>query len=106
VDVAADGQQALTLAQAGDHALVLMDMQMPVMGGLEVTHRIRALPGWSATPILALTTHGFDADPLVCQAAGMNDFILKPMSIAALRKTLLQWLDLSEATAVNGPAVS
>jgi signal transduction histidine kinase/CheY-like chemotaxis protein len=102
VDVAADGEQALAMALAGGHTLVLMDMQMPVMGGLEATRRIRALPGWQTRPVLALTANAFDDDRQACLAAGMNDFIVKPMKVQALYTTLLHWLDVAAAGAVDG----
>ena len=92
VDLAVDGRQALALAQAGPYDLVLMDMQMPHMDGLEATRAIRRLPGWADIPILALTANAFDADRRACMAAGMNDFIAKPMDASALHQTLLKWL--------------
>jgi two-component system sensor histidine kinase/response regulator len=68
-------------------------MQMPVMGGLEATRAIRALPDWHRRPILALTANAFDEDRLACKAAGMNDFIVKPVDANALYATILDWLD-------------
>jgi len=93
VDTAADGREALTMAQAGAYDLVLMDMQMPDMGGLEATRAIRALPGWQDCPIVALTANAFDEDRRACAAAGMNDFISKPMDLGAFYDCLLRWLD-------------
>ena len=102
VDLAVDGRQALELARAGHYDLVLMDMQMPHMDGLEATRAIRQLPGWADIPILALTANAFDADRRACQAAGMNDFIAKPMDASALYRTLLKWL----SGHTNRPATS
>ena len=93
VAVASHGQAALALARQRHHDLVLMDMQMPQMSGLEATRAIRQLPGWADTPILALTANAFDEDRRACTAAGINDFIAKPMKVDAFYATVLAWLD-------------
>ena len=92
VDVAVDGFEAVALAQAGAYDLVLMDMQMPKMDGLQATRAIRALPGWQDTPILAMTANAFDDNRQLCEAAGMNDFVTKPVQLSALHAKLLAWL--------------
>jgi PAS domain S-box-containing protein len=91
-DTAADGREALQLARAGAYDLVLMDMQMPMMDGLEATRAIRSLPGWQATPILALTANAFNEDRRACVEAGMNDVIVKPIMVDAFYATLLRAL--------------
>ncbi|MDE2455829.1 MAG: bacteriohemerythrin [Burkholderiales bacterium] len=93
VDEALDGQEAFERARATDYDLILMDMQMPELDGVEATERIRALPERARVPIIALTANAFAEDRARCLAAGMNDFLTKPLHPERLYETLLTWLD-------------
>jgi signal transduction histidine kinase/ActR/RegA family two-component response regulator len=92
VDIAEDGQQALNLARQKRYELILMDMQMPNMNGLEATQAIRDNSLNRNTPILAMTANVFDEDRKACLAAGMDDFLSKPVSPERLFSSLLHWL--------------
>ncbi|MBH9552927.1 bacteriohemerythrin [Inhella gelatinilytica] len=87
-----DGAAAVELAQAQDFDVVLMDMQMPRMDGLEATRRLRSLPRSADWPIIAMTANAFVEDRNRCLTAGMSDFVSKPVYPEALYGVLLHWL--------------
>ncbi len=93
VDVAQDGAEALALARQQRYALILMDMQMPNLNGVDATRKIRADSLNRATPILAMTANAFEEDRKICLAVGMNDHLPKPVDPPVLFETLLKWLD-------------
>ena len=91
VRVAGDGREALEALKQDAFDLVLMDCNMPVMGGLEATRRLRDGTGGVRdpdVPVIALTANAMDGDREACLAAGMNDFLAKPVNIATLRQAI------------------
>ena len=85
VHLVSNGQLAVEAVRRGDYDLVLMDLQMPGMDGIEATHAIRALEGArAAVPIIAMTANAFEEDRRACLAAGMDDYVAKPIDIAQL----------------------
>ncbi len=92
VDLAPNGAVAVAMAAATPYALILMDMQMPVMGGDDACRAIRQIPGYATTPIIALTASVLDEDRQRCLDAGMDDHLSKPIRTGQLFATVLKWL--------------
>lgn len=92
VDMAENGQVALDMVRRTDYDLVFMDMQMPVMDGVSATAEIRRMPRYSALPIVAITANAMQQACDACIAAGMDDFIAKPIEPARLWAVLLKWV--------------
>lgn len=87
VDVVANGSEAIAALRSAPYDLVLMDCQMPEMDGYEATRRIRAstpLP-WSSIPVVAMTASAMTGDREKCIAAGMNDYVSKPIRVKDLQ---------------------
>jgi signal transduction histidine kinase/CheY-like chemotaxis protein len=104
VDFAEDGRQAIEQASSQHYDLILMDLQMPVMGGIEATGQLRTLANYHETPILALTADAFAEERSVCLAAGMNDFITKPIDPEQFYSALLRWLPQAHSAPEAPPA--
>lgn len=109
VAVVSNGAEALErVASGGVFDVVLMDVQMPGMDGMECTRRLRALEGGADLLVIAMTANAFDEHRVACLAAGMNDFETKPIDLERLCGTVARWLpDLVEAEVADSlpPAV-
>jgi signal transduction histidine kinase/DNA-binding response OmpR family regulator/HPt (histidine-containing phosphotransfer) domain-containing protein len=102
IDVAANGEEAVRMANTKEYDLVLMDMQMPVMDGLTATKAIRSKPQLSGLPVIAMTANVMAADREKCIEAGMNDHVAKPIDPDELFTVLLRWIKPREG--VGAPA--
>ncbi|MGQ0587270.1 MAG: ATP-binding protein, partial [Gammaproteobacteria bacterium] len=103
VDVAANGQQALAAVQEHAYDAVLMDVQMPVMDGLQTTRAIRGLDGCERLPIIAMTASVMAGDRDRCLEAGMSDHVSKPIGIEQLMGTLARWLPARRGRGAAAP---
>ena len=93
LDCASDGQAAVARAQEAAYSIILMDIHMPVLNGIEATRRIRQLAGGEKIPIIAVTANGSAQARKECLSAGVNDFIIKPYKPEELFSTMLKRLE-------------
>jgi two-component system, sensor histidine kinase and response regulator len=106
VDLADNGEVAVRMVREHDYDVVLMDMQMPVMGGIEATRAIRSDPRFRALPIVAMTANAMAADREKCLEAGMNDHVAKPIDPDELFSALLRWIKPRETKAASAKAAA
>jgi CheY-like chemotaxis protein len=95
--VANDGRNAIELAGDLRPDLVLMDIQMPAMNGIEAIRRIRADPHVRATPVIALTALAMPGDRERCLNAGANEYVSKPVSMRTLAETIVRHLKIADS---------
>ena len=100
VDAAINGNEALIKVRQAHYDIVLMDMQLPELDGLDATRKLRAMPDGQDLAIIALTANAFDDDRERCLAAGMNDFIAKPFKPEKVFSKLVRWLGKPSADAL------
>lgn len=106
VDVAENGQIALDMMTRKHYDGIFMDMHMPIMDGLAATQSIRRNPVWAGIPIIAMTANQMESDLQRCKAAGMCDFVSKPIDPERLRETLRKWIVAKPSTELTAPAAA
>lgn len=106
LETAADGSQALAMMEHHDFDVILMDVQMPVMDGLEATRRIRSVERWREIPIVAMTAHAMSGDRERCLSAGMDAYLSKPVSSNELFRLLESYLGTDRTARPVAPSAS
>jgi CheY-like chemotaxis protein len=94
--IARNGRECLEVASASQPDVVLMDIQMPELDGLEAIRRLRRMPGWAQTPIVALTAMAMSGDRERCLSAGATHYMSKPISLRELAGVIKSCLQRSE----------
>ena len=102
-DIATHGEEAFSLYQANDYQLLLTDCHMPGMDGYELTRKIREIEKESGAhlPVIAITANALSGEQQRCIAAGMDDYLSKPVEISVLDAKLRSWMDLPSPTATD-----
>jgi len=103
VTMAENGQEALECLEQASFDLIFMDIQMPVMDGLTATSRIKAEPAWQHIPIVAMTAHAMQGDRERFLAAGMDDYLTKPVRKADVRQILAQYSSMPGSSEIPTP---
>jgi len=107
VDVAVDGAEAVNAASLNRYRAILMDCQMPILDGYEATREIRSVEGDTRhTPVIAVTAAAMKSDPERCLAAGMDDYLAKPLSLKTISAVLERWAPEVEDVTPDGPPAS
>ena len=101
VDTANDGAEAVTRVADHSYDLILMDVELPLMDGVDAARKIRNLPGCGQTPIIALSGNGYDEVKERCLKAGMNAFLVKPVALETLYQELDKWLEKPKEASEN-----
>jgi len=96
IEIASNGKEAVEMVNAGDYDLILMDVRMPVMDGIEATRQIREQFPDKKLPIIAMTANAFSEDQKQCLDAGMDDFIANPVDPDLLYQKVAHWLSGTE----------
>lgn len=97
IDIAANGKEAVQMASSIDYDLVLMDCQMPELDGYAATREIRQVVTSRHLLIIAMTANAMEGDREKCLAAGMDDYVSKPMKLEVVRDVISRWLNLQSA---------
>ncbi len=106
IDIANNGAEALQKIAQADYDGVLMDCQMPVMDGYTATRKLREDARFASLPVIAMTANAMVSDREKCLAAGMNDFIAKPIAVDQLFTTLARWIKPRAAVVASAPAAA